>query len=188
MAEMKLRNDAEAHQYLARLQALGGLDLSAQRVVRLLAAELALSGGDAQQAVALLEPKARVIASNDRATRIQLAQSRVATRKPAQGKTAASELSVWLSQHPRDATAWLVQASAYELQGDGLRALRAQAEARAMELDYGAAVDRFKAAQSLAHQMASEGKLDRGGHVEASIVDARLRELERLRREQTLER
>jgi len=187
-AEMKLRNDAEAHQYLARLQALGGLDLSAQRVVRLLAAELALSGGDAQQAVALLEPKARVIASNDRATRIQLAQSRVATRKPAQGKTAASELSVWLSQHPRDATAWLVQASAYELQGDGLRALRAQAEARAMELDYGAAVDRFKAAQSLAHQMASEGKLDRGGHVEASIVDARLRELERLRREQTLER
>ena len=188
MAEMKLRNDAEAHQYLARLQALGGLDLSAQRVVRLLAAELALSGGDAQQAIALLEPKARVIASNDRATRIQLAQSRVATRKPAQGKTAASELSVWLSQHPRDATAWLVQASAYELQGDGLRALRAQAEARAMELDYGAAVDRFKAAQSLAHQMASEGKLDRGGHVEASIVDARLRELERLRREQTLER
>jgi len=188
MAEMKQRNFGEARQYLGRLQALGGLDVSAQRVVRLLAAELALATGDAAQAVALLEAKTTVIANNDRATRIQLAQSRVATRKSAQGKVAASDLSVWLNQHPRDATAWLVQASAYELQGDGLRAIRAQAEARAMELDYGAAVDRFKAAQLLAHQMAGEGKLDRAGHMEASIIDARLRELERLRREQALER
>jgi len=188
MAEMKQRNFATARQHLAHLQALSGLELSAQRVVRLVSAELALAAGDATQAVALLEPKATVIANNDRATRMQLAQSRVATRKAAQAKLAANELSLWLNQHPRDASAWLVQASAYELQGDGLRAIRAQAEARAMELDYGAAVDRFKAAQSLAHQMASEGKLDRAGHMEASIIDARLRELERLRREQALER
>jgi predicted Zn-dependent protease len=188
LAEMKQRNFAEARQHATRLQALGGFDANAQRVVRLLAAELALTSGDAAQAVSLLESKTSVIATHDRATCIQLAQSRVATRKPAQGKVAASDLSLWLSQHPRDATAWLVQASAYELQGDGLRAIRAQAEARAMELDYGAAVDRFKAAQMLAHQMASEGKLDRAGHMEASIIDARLRELERLRREQALER
>jgi predicted Zn-dependent protease len=188
LAEMKQRNDVQARQFLGRLQSLGGFDLNAQRVVRLLAAELALASGDAIQAVGLLEPKATVVANNDRATRIQLAQSRVATRKPTQGKTAASELSLWLNLHPRDATAWLVQSSAYELQGDVLRAIRAQAEARAMELDYGAAADRFKAAQLLAYQMASEGKLDRGGHMEASIIDARLRELERLRREQALER
>jgi predicted Zn-dependent protease len=129
-----------------------------------------------------------VLANHDRATRIQLARSRVGTQKAEQAKVAASDLSLWLNQHPRDASAWLLQASAYELQGDALRAIRAQAEARAMELDYGAAVDRFKAAQTLAHQMASEGKLDRGGHMEASIIDARLRELERLRREQALER
>jgi predicted Zn-dependent protease len=188
MAEMRQRNFAEARQHLGRLQALGGFDVNAQRAVRLLSAELALAGGDAAQAVTLLESKTTVIANNDRATRIQLAQSRVATRKPAQGKAAASDLSFWLNQHPRDATAWLVQASAFELQGDALRAIRAQAEARAMELDYSAAVDRFKAAQLLAHQMASEGKLDRAGHMEASIVDARLRELESLRREQALER
>jgi predicted Zn-dependent protease len=188
MAEMKQRNFVDARQHLGRLQALGVFDVNAQRAVRLLSAELALVGGDATQAVSLLENKTTVIANNDRATRIQLAQSRVATRKPAQGKIAASDLSVWLSQHPRDATAWLVQASAFELQGDPLRAIRAQAEARAMELDYGAAVDRFKAAQLLGHQMASEGKLDRAGHMEASIIDARLRELERLRREQALER
>jgi len=188
LAEMEQRNFAVARQHLARLQSLSGLELSALRVVRLLAAELALASGDAAQAVGLLEPKAAVPASHDRATRMQLARSRVATQKPAQGKVAASELSLWLNQHPRDASAWLLQASAYELQGDGLRAIRAQAEARAMELDYGAAVDRFKAAQSLAHQMTSEGKLDRAGHVEASIIDARLRELENLRREQALER
>ncbi len=188
MAEMKQRNFAAARQHLARLQALGGLTLNAQRVVRLLSAELALASGDAAQAVALLAPKATVLANNDRATRMQLAQSRVATRQPAQAKNASDELLLWLNQHPRDASAWLVMAAAYELQGDGLRAIRAQAEARAMELDYGAAVDRFKAAQALAHQMASQGKLDRGDHMEASIIDTRLRELERLRREQALER
>jgi predicted Zn-dependent protease len=188
MAEMKQRNYPEARQYLTRLQSMGNLDLSAQRVIRLFAAELALAAGDAAQSVAMLETKSTVLATNDRATRIQLAQSRIATRKFAQGKAAASDLSLWLNQHPRDATAWLIQSSAYELQGDALRALRSQAEARAMELDYGAALDRFKAAQTLAHQMDSAGKLDRSGHMEASIIDARLRELERLRREQSLER
>jgi len=117
-----------------------------------------------------------------------LARSRVGTQKPAQAKLAASEVSMWINQNPRDALAWLLLASALEVQGDDLRAIRAQAEARAVELDYGAAIDRFKAAQTLAHQMASEGKLDRAGHMEASIIDARLRELERLRREQALER
>jgi len=187
-AELNQRNFAEARQHLSRLQGLAGLDANAQRAVRLLAAELALASGDAAQAVALLENKTMAIAKHDRATRIQLAQSRIATRKPAQGKMAASDLSLWLNDHPRDATVWLVNAAALELQGDALRAIRSQAEARAMELDYGAAVDRFKAAQLLAHQMASEGKLDRAGHMEASIIDARLRELERLRREQALER
>jgi predicted Zn-dependent protease len=188
MAEMQQRNFVAARQHLARLQSLHGLELSAVRAVRLLGAELALTAGEASQAVAMLEPKATVMADNDRATRMLLARSRVGTQKPAQGKAAASELSLWLNQHPRDASAWLLQASAYELQGDPLRTIRAQAEARAMELDYGAAVDRFKAAQTLAHQMASEGKLDSVGHMEASIIDARLRELERLRREQALER
>ena len=188
MAEMEQRNFVAARQNLARLQSLSGLELSALRVVRLLAAELALTAGDPAQAVSLLEPKALLSSPNDRATRMLLARSRIGTQKPLQGKTAASELSLWLNQHPRDASAWLLQASAYELQGDSLRAIRAQAEARAMELDYGAAVDRFKAAQLFAHQMASEGRLDRAGHIEASIIDARLRDLEKLRREQTLER
>jgi len=138
--------------------------------------------------VTLLDVKTPAFTGKDRATRMQLAQSRVATHKPAQAKLATGDLSLWLNQHPRDASAWLVLASAYEVQGDSLRSIRAQAEARAMELDYGAAVDRFKAAQQLAHELANAGKLDRAGHMEASIIDARLRELQNLRREQALER
>ena len=188
MADMKQRNFVQARQNFQRLQSLPGLDLSAVRVIRLLAAELALASGDATQAVALLDSKAFVVNPTDRATRIQLAQSRVATSQPAQAKLAASELSLWLSQYPRDAHAWLVQASAYDSLGDSLRGIRAQAEARAVELDYGAAVDRFKAAQILAHRLANEGKLDAAGHMEASIIDARLRELTKLWREQAFER
>jgi predicted Zn-dependent protease len=188
MANMRQREFAMAHQHLQRLQALPSLDVSALRVVRLLAAELALASGDAAQALAVIDVKAFALAPHDRATRMMLAQSRLATQKPAQAKLVSNELTLWLSLHPRDASAWTLLSAAYDMQGDGLRAIRAQAESRAVELDYGAALDRFKAAQALAHAMARDGKLDRGGHVEASIVDARLRELERLRREQALER
>ena len=188
MAEMRQRDWVNARRTLARLDALPLTDPAAQRVVLLFKAELALQSGEAMQAVNLLNTKTSVININDRATRLLLAQSRVATHQPAQGKLAADDLVMWVNHMPRDANAWLYLSAAYELQGDTLRAIRAQAEARAAELDYAAALDRFKAAQAVAYQLAKEGKLDRSGNIEASIVDARLRELERLRREQMLER
>ena len=61
-------------------------------------------------------------------------------------------------------------------------------DAAVCRLDYPAAIDRFKAAQDLSRQLARENKLDRAGNIEAAIVDARLRELEALRREQALQR
>ena len=187
MAEMRQRNFAVARQHLARLQALTpSFNADAQRVVRLLAAELALTANDTMTALRVLSTPPSL--KPDRASLMLLTQARVATRQPEQAQLAGDALRLWLSQHPRDASAWLLLVSAYELQGDSLRAIRAQAEARAVELDYPAAVDRLKAAQSLAHSMAREGKLDRGGNIEASIVDARLRELEGLRREQALQR
>ena len=188
MAEMRQRDWLSARRTLARLEALPLTDPAAQRAVLLFKAELALQSGEAMQAVNLLNTKTPVININDRATRLLLAQSRVATHQPAQGKLAADDLVMWVNRMPRDANAWLYLSAAYELQGDTLRAIRAQAEARAAELDYAAALDRFKAAQAVAYQLAKEGKLDRSGNIEASIVDARLRELERLRREQMLER
>ena len=188
MAEMRQRDWANARRILARLEALPLTEPAAQRVVLLFKAELALQSGEAIQAVNLLSTKTSVINIQDRASRLLLAQSRVATQLPAQGKLAADDLVMWVNRMPRDASAWLYLSAAYELQGDTLHAIRAQAEARAAELDYAAALDRFKAAQAVAYQLAKEGKLDRSGNIEASIVDARLRELERLRREQMLER
>ena len=188
MAEMRQRDWPSARRTLARLEALPLTEPSAQRVVLLFKAELALQSGEAMQAVNLLHTKTTVINTHDRASRLLLAQSRVATHLPAQGKLAADDLVMWVNRMPRDANAWLYLSAAYELQGDTLRAIRAQAEARAAELDYAAALDRFKAAQAVAYQLGKDGKLDRSGNIEASIVDARLRELERLRREQMLER
>jgi predicted Zn-dependent protease len=188
LAEMRQRDWVNARRTFARLEALSLTEPAAQRVVLLLKAELALQSGEAMQAVNLLSTKTSVINIHDRASRLLLAQSRVATQLPAQGKLASDDLVMWVNRMPRDANAWLYLSAAYELQGDTLHAIRAQAEARAAELDYAAALDRFKAAQTVAYQLAREGKLDRSGNIEASIVDARLRELERLRREQMLER
>jgi predicted Zn-dependent protease len=188
MAEMRQRDFTKAQQRVLQLQSLK-LDAPAQRVVRLLQAELHLNAGAASLAVDVLSPhKTNATSTKDRATLLSLARSRVATEKPEQAKLAAQEMSQWLTQQPRDASAWLVLSAAYEREGDGLRAIRAQAEARAMSLDYPAAIDRFKAAQDLARQLARENKLDRAGQIEAAIVDARLRELDALRREQTLQR
>jgi predicted Zn-dependent protease len=202
MAEQRQRNFAAARRHVARLQALVASmpDASTQRVVRLLAAELALTAGDTTTALRWLdgptlqskrgssELASLVPVAPDRASTMLLAQTHVATHQLAEAQRAADALRLWLTQHPRDASAWLLLVSAYEAQGDSLRAIRAQAEARAVELDYPAAVDRLKAAQALAHSMARDGKLDRGGNIEASIVDARLRELEGFRREQALQR
>lgn len=188
LAQLRLRDTAAARQAMLRLQSLQGLDAGALRVIRLLAVELALANGETSQALTLIEPKARLLEAHDRASRLWLAQSRLASKQTAQAKLAEQELVQWLAQQPRDALAWQLVSSAYEQQGDSLRAIRAQAESRAVELDYSAAVDRLKAAQELARNMAREGRLDRGGHIEASIVDARLRALENLRREQALQR
>jgi hypothetical protein len=202
MAEQRQRNFDAARQHAAQLQALTAsmTDTATQRVVRLLAVELGLAAGDTAEALRWLDAPApqsmriataaaRTVASQqDRASVMLLARTRVATQQLFEAQRAAEALRLWLVQQPRDASAWLLLVSAYEAQGDSLRAIRAHAEARAVELDYPAAVDRLKAAQALAHSMAREGKLDRGGNIEASIVDARLRELESLRREQALQR
>jgi predicted Zn-dependent protease len=186
LASLKQRDWPAAKQQMTRLQGLSGLDAAAQRVVRLLAAEVSLSAGDAAQSLTVLE--AKTWSKTDRAAQLQLAQTRLAQKKPATTQQVVNDLVLWVSQNPRDATVWLLLSQAYEQQGDTLRSIRAQAESRAVELDYAAAIDRFKAAQNLATRLDREGRLDRAGHIEASVIDARLRALEQLRREETLQR
>jgi predicted Zn-dependent protease len=86
-------------------------------------------------------------------------------------------LQNWVSMHPRDPLAWNMLAQGEEALGQRLRALRAQAEARAALGDLGGAVDRLRAAQTLARTGAAND------FIEASVVDARLRQIEAQRRE-----
>jgi hypothetical protein len=90
-------------------------------------------------------------------------------------------LQSWLSTQPRDPLAWSLLAQGEEALGQRLRAMRAQAEARAALGDINGAIDRLRAAQSLVR---SGGAND---FIEASIIDARLRQLEAMRREITAE-
>jgi len=90
-------------------------------------------------------------------------------------------LQSWLSMHPRDPLAWGMLAQGEEALGQRLRAMRAQAEARAALGDIGGAIDRLRAAQALARTGVAND------FIEASVIDARLRQLEALRREITAE-
>ena len=65
-------------------------------------------------------------------------------------------------------------------QGQTLRAIRADAEARAAQLDYSGAAERLRAAQGLPAAQRTDG-------MELAIVDARRREVEALLRESTRE-
>jgi hypothetical protein len=61
--------------------------------------------------------------------------------------------------------------------------VRAEAESHAARYDYAAAVDRFKAGQDLARAAAAAAD-----HIEASIIDTRLRAWSSLLKEQAAER
>ena len=102
-----------------------------------------------------------------------------------QAGVAAQQLQTWVANHPRDAQAWQTLSGAYAAQGQGLRAIRADAEARFAHLDYAAALERFKAAQELARDLSRRGAAD---HIEASIIDTRARQTALLLKEQSVER
>jgi predicted Zn-dependent protease len=89
----------------------------------------------------------------------------------------AEALQTWVSIHPRDPLAWGMLAQGEEALGQRLRAMRAQAEARAALGDISGAIDRLRAAQNVARTGGANEFID------ASVIDARLRQLEALRRE-----
>jgi predicted Zn-dependent protease len=175
LASARLRDPANAAKLAARLGALAAGDARAARIATLLAAEIALQAGDNAPAAALPEG-----ASSGRPELLMSSQARIASGRAA---AAAQRLQTWVALHPRDAQAWQLLATAYAQQGQGLRAIRAEAEAQVARLDYQAALDRFKAAQDLARRTGAGGD-----HIEASIIDTRARQVELLLREHAAER
>jgi len=183
LASAELRDLPRAGPLAARLAPLVVGDVRAARQARLLAAELAQQGGQPARLAELLQPGGMKdgIEPAGRPERLLLAAARVRTGQAGQ---ATASLQTWVTDHPRDAAAWQLLASAYSAQGQALRALRAEGEARVAQLDFAAARDRFKAAQ----EASRKGGGQPGDHIEASIVDTRLRQVETLLREQALER
>mgnify|MGYP006151101863 FL=1 len=173
LAASQLREPAVARALHPRLlQAVQG-DAAALRQARLLAAEVELAAGDAASAWRL------VPAGEQRPERMLRAQAGL---RAGQVGDLAGPLQTWVALHPRDAGMWQLLSSVWQAQGQPLRAVRAEAEAHAARYDYAAAVDRFKAGQDLARQSRTAAD-----HVEASIIDTRLRAVESLLREQAAE-
>ena len=106
-----------------------------------------------------------------RAERLLRAAARIKTGQAASIKIAASNLQAWVSEHPDDALAWQTLAQANQALGYPLRALRAEGETQMANLDYAAAIDRWRAAQDYArqHQTAAADL------IEASIVEVRMK-------------
>ena len=174
-AASRLRDAAATTRLLGRLDAAVAGDATGSRLARLLAAQIALAQGDTARVLRTVDPE-----SKRRPELLLTAQAQVQSGKAAE---AAQRLQTWVATQPRDAAAWQLLSAAYAAQGQSVRAVRAEAEARVAQLDYTAALDRFKAAQDLVRKGA--GGAD---HIEASIIDTRARQVESALREQALER
>lgn len=126
----------------------------------------------------LLALRDAALASQQRAGLLLGAQSALQTGA---AREAGERLQTWVVQYPRDALAWQILSAAHLAQGQRLRAIRAEAEARVAHRDFTGALERLKAAQALP---AAERSAD---PIELAIVDARRRDVELLLRESARE-
>lgn len=180
LAASRLRDHTQALELAQALVAeLPREDATAQAVLEGLVVELLLPA-EAGQRVAgqnLDDWSQRALARRSRAGLLLRAQAAQVLGQSAAITQAVQALQARVAEVPGDALAWQALAVLSEQQGQTARAIRAQAEAQVARLDYSGALDRLRAAQNLARGNA------RADHIEASIIDARAREVQRLLRE-----
>ena len=174
-AAAQLRDFAAARSLLDRLGALAATTDPAGKAVQLLAVEVDLMEGKLPAAAATLD----IGKTGSRAELLLMSRALMAAKR---APDVSQALQTWVAVHPRDAGAWQLLAAAYGQQNQPVRAIRADAESRAAQLDYGAALDRFKAAQGL--MRSQPGSAD---YVEGSIIDTRTRQIESILKEQALQ-
>ena len=177
LAATKLREFTKASAYATELGSIVANDEPAARQWRYLRAELAVTEGNPEVALRTL---GHASAPKARAELLAWIPLKVAMR---QSGVAADAAQLWLLDHPTDASMWQQLAIARASQDRMVTAVRAEAEINISQLDYAAAISRLKAAQALSKTSAQDGD-----HIEASIVDVRLRQVEQLVREQAIER
>lgn len=187
-ASMTRDHPRASRQVVEALQLAAGAtprEPAAERVLRLLQAQLLLEAGDAAGALQVLDTLQP--APGERPPLLLRAQAALALQRSAPETAAAplrrstESLQTWVTVQPQDATAWELLSASSDALGLRLRAMRAGAEARVVLGDLNGAVDRLRAAQSLAR---GPGPQD---FIEASVIDARLRQVTAQRRQLVLE-
>jgi beta-barrel assembly-enhancing protease len=167
-------------------------DAAAERVLLLTHAELHQAAGQPRAALALLDALPPTPAGTPRSAartpmllraQLVLDLQRTGPGSEPQALRASTEaLQTWLAENPLDATAWERLEGTAGALGQGLRAMRAGAEARAVLGDLPGAIDRLRVAQQKARGISGQQDF-----IEASVIDARLRQLQAQRRELQLE-
>jgi predicted Zn-dependent protease len=181
LAASRLRDFTLAHSLAARLKTMTASLSSAPNAssaADLLAVELDFEAGQLAEAAA----ETRFDAATSRAEVLVQARVLLAVGRAAE---VSDTLQTWVVRHPKDALAWQLLADAWGRQNQLSRAVRAEAESRFAQLDYPAALDRLRAAQELLSS--GRGGTGQNMHIEASIIDARTRQVAALIREQALE-
>ena len=194
LAASQLHDPIQARRYLTRLQALTKTQTQAAEPVRWLAAEIDLNARDLTPSqlqslaasLGLADSKPLLVAEMRRPQLMLQAQLALQLNTPDSLSRSVQNLQTWVATQPRDDLAWQNLASLYAAQKQGLRALRAEAEAQAARLDYTGAMDRLRAAQDL--MRANEAQGSPADHIDASIIDARQRQIAELLKQQTLKR
>jgi predicted Zn-dependent protease len=144
--------------------------------VVLLAVQSQLERGNVARANELLKPYMDTV-SESRPVLLLASQAALATKDRPALQRYADELQTWTSVHPKDASAWLMLSRLWTQMDFRLRSLRAEAESRIALGDYTGGIDRLRAGQRAARGPRTSD------FIEASVIDARLRDIERLRRQ-----
>lgn len=175
LAAAQLRDFADARSLLNRLKPLAAGIEGAHKAVELLAIEIDLLEGK-------IPPTAASAAMPTAASRAEVLTQAKSLMAANRAPEVSQGLRTWVTDHPKDAMAWQLLATAYGQQNQNVRAIRADAESRAAQLDYAGALDRLKAAQGL--MRSNPGSAD---YVEGSIIDTRTRQVESILKEQALQ-
>jgi len=178
LASSLLRDWARADASIAVAQGLVAgsprSDARAIRAVALLKVQSLLMRGDAANALIALQPYAD---ETSRPVLLLATQAALAGSDNAALKERSATLATWLAVNPHDALAWTALGQVSERLGQPLRAIRADAESRVALGDLLGAADRLRAGQRRAR---SGGAVD---FIDASVIDARLRDVEVQRRQ-----
>ncbi len=179
------RAELQSSQALQLAESSGLHEAAAVHDLVLLQAQVRLVRGDTAAALQALD--SLPAATGDRPALLIRAQAALDLRRrdaaaatPAL-RASAEALQIWLVDNSHDPIAWDLLAATHEALGAKLRSMRAAAEARAALGDLSGAIDRLRAAQNATR---SPGGQD---FIEASVIDARMRQITALRRQLVLE-